>query len=430
MTNRNWGPSPVVKTSKSFQNDDGVPFSFAGQTTVAIEQGVISGGSVPDYKKKIAAQQDASSAYIRNSTELDVCEPFMVRGDRTRTPLFGSLHEILNAEIYIGAIINDAMGQSLANLITEAQRKFVAKANATQRSLAGGVVLGELGETLRGILHPARALREALPKYLERVEKRARKARMRHGRRISVAVASVRESVQGAVSGTWLEWSFGAQPLVNDVEGGAKALAALNVNGGSHVQRIATQSETNEVTSSDGSYGFSGWGQFDYVRTQSTDLSVSYYGGVTIPMPQTNVSRLLGVTLADMPVTMWELVPFSFLADYFVNVGSILDSLSVLQTKFVFLGTTQKRRVEVSVQKRGWKDNVYPPGKFVTPPDVKVTGGQTVTHRLTFTRSPIPVTALIPSLTVSIPGMNMKWVNMAALAAQATNATKRIVIEE
>jgi hypothetical protein len=354
----------------------------------------------------------------------------MVKGDRTRSPIFGGLHEVLDAEIYIGAIINDPMGQPLADLITEAQRKFVSKANATQRSLAGGVVLGELGETLRQILHPAQALRAAIPEYLRRVEKRARLARMRHGRRISVEVASVRKSVQGAVSGTWLEWAFGAQPLVNDVEGGAKALAKIGVNGGTTVERIATHCDTVFVTSSEGSYGFSGWGQFGYERRTSTDLSVGYYGGVTIPVPRQDVSRLLGVTLADLPVTVWELIPWSFLADYFVNVGSILDSLSVLQTNFVFLGTTQKRRVQVNVERRGWTDNVYPAGKFISPPSVTVSGGRIVTHRVTFSRTPIPVTALIPSLTFSVPGMGMKWVNMSALAAQAKTASKRILIEE
>jgi hypothetical protein len=218
--------------------------------------------------------------------------------------------------------------------------------------------------------------------------------------------------------------------MVSDIEGGAEALAKLSVNGGDYVQRIATVQGTTDVTSSDASYGFSEWGSIQYARRVLTDLSVGYYGGVHIPIPRQNVSKLLGLTLADLPVTVWNLIPWSFLADYFINVGSILDSLSVLQVNFLFLGTTQKRRVQINIENRGWQFSFQPPGKFTSPPSVIVTGGQIVTSRVDYSRTPIPVTALIPSLTLSVPGMNMKWVNMAALATQATNASKRIVIEE
>lgn len=40
-----------------------------------------------------------------------------------------------------------------------------------------------------------------------------------------------------------------------------------------------------------------------------------------------NISRILGIRARDIPATLWEIVPYSFVVDWFVNVGTWLNAV-------------------------------------------------------------------------------------------------------
>lgn len=433
MASKTSGPSNVVKTTHVDSWYDLAMHSGAFPVTVFVESKVINGASVPNYKYKIANRQNASSSYSRVSSDMQSCNAFKIDGTRMTTPFWGSRAEWLRAEVYLSFMPDDPVLLSLTEAVQQSQRRFVQKAIAAQRSLAGGVVIGEIGKTIQMIISPANAIRSALRRYLERTEKYARKRRLRHGRVMSLEVPSVRKSVQEAVAGSWLETAFGIQPLLSDIDGAMKGLAEQVTGMSESVVRIGSTFSTTTATSIAGSYGVeAGWGDLKYFQRKINDVSVSYYGAIRIAPSNTlgGFNHRFGLQLADLPATIWELIPGSFLFDYWLNVGDILDAISVQTTDFVFLGQSTKKRTVTNLESVGFvhvTDSIPP--KFVGTPLVTVTGGTCTGSRVVFTRSKIEPTALIPSLTFSIPGAGRKWVNMSALAAQAESASARILFD-
>lgn len=105
---------------------------------------------------------------------------------------------------------------------TEANNAALVRLNRqilrVNTALQGGVVLGELRQTLYGIRNPARGLRILASRWRDwAVVLRNRLARRRQ---LSELLKYLSES--------WLEYSFHWKPLLNDIDDGCRALAEIN----------------------------------------------------------------------------------------------------------------------------------------------------------------------------------------------------------
>lgn len=102
---------------------------------------------------------------------------------------------------------------------------FLSNCRNAQTTFQGGVFVGEIRETLHQIIRPAKSIRKLINSYYTDAKHRTRK--MRSGRRYTPIRITDANKV---LSDTWLEYSFGLSPLLQDVREGAQALARLSLD--------------------------------------------------------------------------------------------------------------------------------------------------------------------------------------------------------
>lgn len=211
-----------------------------------------------------------------------------------------------------------------------ARAKFYKALRKEAVQFSAPTFLGELRETIRMIKRPASALYGKSKGYLDAVSKEKRRDPKNWSR---------------ALGGLWLEHAFGWLPLINDGKEAAEALARL-VTGGNRKSVISGSfSHLNDRTASLDDYqkgylnyvflpvGFNRW----RARNVFTETVVTRYKAkITkrVGMTTWDNMALFGFTPSELVPTAWELLPWSFLVDYFTNVGDILTS-AVTETKDV-----------------------------------------------------------------------------------------------
>lgn len=123
----------------------------------------------------------------------------------------------------------------------------------------------------------------------------------------------------------WLALQFGWIPLLADVKGAAESLADLlkvNRYGSAHTQQVR-RSERIEVYTPPTTNRYGG---FDSRLVTVKELySVRY--GVRFSSSRTLLSGAAGLGLTNPADLAWELLPFSFVVDWFFPIGQFLSNL-------------------------------------------------------------------------------------------------------
>jgi len=293
---------------------------------------------------------------------------------------------------------------------------FLKKVQEAQTLFQSGVFIGELKETVSLITRPGRLIRKAVDGYVSRVKKiRARKAKdFRHTR-------TPRQYLR-EISDEWLEFQFGVKPLVNDVADAARALADLSLRRDSRVvqARLTSDSTGVDVNWSSGSIGHLQWA---YDRTSRYTSSVQFKGAVWCNT--TNVSAFADkfgfVPQAWIP-TAWELVPWSFLIDYFVNIGDLLSAVSYGTSNVTWSQSTSRVSRETTIEARRFIRNAT----FWSTISLVVTSAPKSVSLVTEVNR-VASPSLCPVLIFSVPGMeSTRWLNIAALVAGRRSDTTRL----
>lgn len=126
------------------------------------------------------------------------------------------------------------------------------------------------------------------------------------------------------ISRRWLELEYGWKPLLQDVHGAAEALAKSNNNVQfTRVTKVqSAEAHDDRTVKQSLNTGDTG---FDKTRYKTDDKLVIRYG-VKFSQ-QSPVTDLQKMGLTNPALLAWELLPFSFVADWFVPIGSFLSSL-------------------------------------------------------------------------------------------------------
>jgi len=220
-----------------------------------------------------------------------------------------------------------------------ARARFYKQLRAVQVQFSGPTFLGELRETLRMIKQPAQAIRDSCDRYYRSLKQwrgRNRPPASGHGK------WSWRQELEKVAGGLWLENSFGWQPLLHDIEDAVKAYERLTPPVAD--AKVISVGDTDGIDSSS-SYSAMGYGDsqshlnigtmsfYMYLDFAKSSCTVRYKGKVSLTTEATKWDNLalFGFTPSEFVPTAWELLPWSFLIDYFTNVGDILSS-SVTRT--------------------------------------------------------------------------------------------------
>lgn len=183
--------------------------------------------------------------------------------------------------------------------------------------ISGPMFLAELRQTIGMLRSPCRSLVEYLQGYTNTLKKR--KAR------------SPRRSFDRVVADTWLEYSFGVSPFLSDIKAAAETLARFKLD----IRRAAVKGygESFEVwAAGTRTTGTSNAGvPYRKVTNYRTDAKVIYRVGLAANMGYNSGStariiELSGFQFQNFIPTVWEVLPWSFMIDYFSNIGDVIEA--------------------------------------------------------------------------------------------------------
>lgn len=209
------------------------------------------------------------------------------------------------------------------SLISEAAT--MALSNVKSPNVQGLVFVAEIQQTIDLLRNPISALTTYFKKHKGGRDKYENRAR-------EVTGAS------NAASSQYLAVVFGALPLMHDIEGLLEALvrtANMRETARGQVQESKTITTNNLPLST----GFvTGTYKTECVET------VLVRAGAMYAFTAESLTGSLGMSLKDIPAAMWEHLPWSFLIDWFSNVGKVIDAVMASCTNdFLAQWVTVKR---------------------------------------------------------------------------------------
>lgn len=178
-----------------------------------------------------------------------------------------------------------------------------AAAGVNASSATGMLILAEMGKTIQFLANPF----SALTRYLSRLPD------MRRGRG--------RKGIE-SVAQQYLGYYYGLKPLMMDVEGVLDALIQVVPVDWKTSRGNASDSVTTSYTSETG-------GCSRYVNLYTYEEEVSVRSGILYE-PSFTLAGTWGMRVSDIPSTVWEVVPFSFVVDWALNIGDFIAAVSAL----------------------------------------------------------------------------------------------------
>lgn len=377
---------------------------------------VVKGDNIPGWRSLIASGQNATT-YLHGERIIGNIAPrgrIEITWERTNDlPFYPEKVKVIwdgNMELWETlAHPGDVDIAIEENARTIAAEHFISRARDAQRAVMSLVSLGEIGETVRNIKRPAESLFQSFYNYLDSVKKRTKRDRNKS-----------RKRKDQIISDTWLEYAFGWRPLMADIQGAADAAARLNTHSPPDKVISGFGQESNSY-----SENHLRGGHYTTIQQRVTVTNYArcrFVGCISVKRLDTFETDVLGLSLRDVVPSLWELIPYSFLYEYFTNVGSIIDYLSLRETdiRWAWYG-----------KKIGRKHNHHSPSVTADPMggygpgSVNSTCGQStisreVVQREAFSGIPFPFPRF------KIPGTSTKWLNIAALL-NASSDTSRIV---
>lgn len=271
-------------------------------------------------------------------------------------------------------------------------------------ALSSGVVLGELGKTLDLLRNPAKALRKGLDDFMNS----AKDLRRKHNKP---------KAFGEALAGSWLAYAYGWTPLVSDIEGAAKAVDRYRDQSSRTRQRLYAVGNEKWTLTSIGSPGVAVDNWTGRSQIMDTYNVTTVYRASLNYVPDSPVSlaaRHFGFRPEDILPTAWELVPWSFLIDYFTNIGDIITGYSYGSRNIGWANKTVIRHL----------DRRYPLVWQLTPDPmpyiykIQCSGPPNNRHTARNVSRAAHTGSFIPTFRWELPGANSaKWLNIAALIA-------------
>lgn len=285
----------------------------------------------PDWRVKVAKKLDASSAYSLQTFQMS-----------NPPPLVTSSAKILDDPSYPNtSFINvrwsggpPAIYPSTDSVVADvALARLKSKIASHQKDFVAMLPLAELRE-LRGLVRSSSEL------TIDFLTKLANIKRTKGASAFKLA------------SQAWLTYGFGIAPLVADTKKASESIAAFIerndhtvVLSGTH-QKTWTSGQVNDLGASV---------LYTSIKSHSHvahTLSYRYKGGFNFVLSSANdygAADHFHLKLPTLVPVAWELVPFSWVVDYFSTVGAYLDDVFIgTPVKLLYLNRTRKYEAQIT----------------------------------------------------------------------------------
>jgi len=316
----------------SYRSDTGSLFSVSN---ALIHTSSSIGSPVPGYREKIAHMADASSGYSFQGFDGEVSTPpssssceFTLAGKR----ILGTGLTFGSSNFSVPVAFVDSSAQDLA--LRHMKQKLSEESGQFQTLIP----MGQINETRRLIRDTAKST-EHLIRALYAIK---------HGRGSPRRVAK-------AASNAWLNFSFGINPTLSDLDGLCTSIRKTL----SSTDRVVHVSGHNSVSSSNvlPYYAMAACpgGQFNISQVEHHTTSYKYNGAFRVPEIlsannyATNLADQFGISPRGLPTLAWELTPYSWVIDYFTNVGEFLEDTFIAPSgTMIYLDLSAREKVKIT----------------------------------------------------------------------------------
>lgn len=321
-----------LKSTYTRTDSPGTLFTF-GSTSGLVTFGSNSRtrNSNPSWRVNVAKLTDASTdysrrewvevvSYLMSGESLTVTPGYTIRGNCQKSS-FGGGYSLVNSSDDL--VLRDQALARIKNRLASHYGNVQAAVPLAELRELRKTILG-IAEVSAGMLHAMTAIRKTRG-----------------------------ASAYKWASDAWLNFNFGVSPLIKDAASIALAIQDYmdrkdhhtRLTGSASKDWISGLKETGET----GMYGAG-------VSTRSTahhSLSYKYIGGFNLLVSAGNnygVLDHLGFTIDSLPSIAWELVPYSWVIDYFTTVGDYFgDTFTVPSGGTKYLTLNKRYICEIDV---------------------------------------------------------------------------------
>lgn len=307
-------PRKTIVDSFVFNETPSLCSAPNSQSVATLYTDVINGTPQKDWKVLIAKDQNASTAYLSERM-------FYYQ------PLFGTLVEKVRCNLpsWHDHVNNIRFQSGYGSFSTP-----VAASDSTTRDIALLILKRKLADDIKQfkLAVPVAELRE-FHGLVTSIADLSSGALRRHGGILSSRYSALDRFKYA--SEAWLTYSFGVKPMINDVKAVAESLAAFQQRQDFHARYTGTFQKSYNTTwkSSDGTPSSGGQGTYYYEA--HNNLSYQFIAGVSAKLRSSQDYSLVQHFQLDglgaLPSVGWELLPYSWLLDYFVNVGDVIEDV-------------------------------------------------------------------------------------------------------
>lgn len=322
-------------------------------STIAVIEtisGSRTGDKVLDWREKLRTGQNATSEYTLDRSRVVDFEP----GDATLAYHSTGSNKIGYSRSRQGYVQSIAHGLSfnpahISSSSSEAEAtalsKTYKKLSSELSRLNSPAVVAEFMDVMRQFGKPADALVDLTNRRLNRLELEAK------GLKGSAAFKRIKWAE--VVASTYLEYAFGLAPLIEDTRSVAEALAQLKYEALENPKLRTKFQSRGETKLSDVSMVNGTHTPFTYVsqNIRTTAIRCQYVVGLEGEIradlgSNDRLLQLLGFVPGNWIPAAWEVVPWSWLLDYFFNIQNILTAGVTSTARVKWISKTVSRLTE------------------------------------------------------------------------------------
>lgn len=307
----------------------------------------------------------------------------------------------------------------------KALSKIYKKIREEQSLINGQAFLGELRQTIMMLKKPYASIAQLVNRHVDTLGKRKRG--------LSGPSKYKKQAWKDIIASTWLETQFGLKPLMSDVEAIAQTIAHLQVNPTRRVRLQAREFSVNrQVSTEDPTIVPNSF----MVYLGTTVIESRYDCQWTVGLAVTDTANMaaverarqgFGFTLENFVPALWEVLPWSWLVDYFSNVGEIIEAGTTCTSGVTFsCKTTRESTVGTAIRTVNEQLTAARCAASSHRLD-SLSGGSLGTNsilRRTVVRTKQPLG--MPTLELSLPGSRGQWANMMAVAVSRRSSVENL----
>jgi hypothetical protein len=285
--------------------------------------------------------------------------------------------------------------------------KFINSVNGAESSNnLTGRSIKHLSHDLHSVSNPMAGIRGQITKYLSSLTK---------GKTGRISKKLLLRNVRSA----YLEFTFGLEPFTDDITAilsdiSHRRFPTVPVSGSGHGLYDGSYSPIT-LTPSTGITDGHPYMPCTFTRTYSVRIKGAVHthaSGGTIGLIQSQ--RLLP---SDWAPTLFSILPYAWMVNYFSNIGNIIDALSFVFSNLAWGCMTT--RYEQKIQYGDVRIDPWTPfgpfdGLTYSSNNTSSHGGGTTITRVEVNRSVLVAADLLPQLQFQIPTKPKQWLNMMA----------------